>query len=771
MADSALSKVSQLGLWIFVFCLMLSASYAVFIQGRFTIDTGLADVAPDIVKSEHAKDAIKSLRTNIEKRMLLLVSGVDQDAVFDAADALSESLANSPELRVLPNSEELVENLIRTLERYRFNFLGQQQADFLVKTSKEQIAESAVRALHSMASARVYPFNKDPFGIHSASLFELLQNLQSVEKENQELIRQTIGLSIVGNALSMNEQSVLIHELESNINRVISEFDVEIDQSGVFFFAVHAAQESKRDISFISGISSVGVVLLLLLVFRSISALLLPVVSVLVGVAFAFIATHFVYGNVHVLTIVFGASLIGIVIDYSLHYFYHSSNADAKSDSIEREALHRALLLSLCTSLIGYAALSFSGLDALKKVAFFSCCGLFMAWLSVICFGQFAVRNGIKSDPFLLRAAVNGLLGLVKPLAKVGGLIVISVLVMAALVLLFVKPFSDDPRVFFTAPQALIESERKVAAVANDYEPGRYVLLLGASVEQVQLRFEQAQSVISTKTKLPSSALSSVFSLVPSKKQQLEAYRLQKKLYGHDGAIELLAREVDLSSIVVDSIIKEYENSDDEYLTPAMVQEVLGESLPPMWFENASGYVGFVLIRKGINADTLADALSGIEGVEYVNTLTKTQFALAEQRQSAMNLLILAYVLVAGVLIARFRSFKAAYMVGVPLASSAMLLLLAVPFSYELNLFHVMALFLVLGFGMDYTIFVREMGEHQAKTLQAILLSALTSLLSFGLLSLSNIPVVASFGTALLIGNGFNLLGAFLYSQLTVRNA
>ena len=66
-----------------------------------------------------------------------------------------------------------------------------------------------------------------------------------------------------------------------------------------------------------------------------------------------------------------------------------------------------------------------------------------------------------------------------------------------------------------------------------------------------------------------------------------------------------------------------------------------------------------------------------------------------------------------------------------------------------------MALFLVLGFGMDYTIFSRELRAHADVTLQAILLSALTSLLSFGLLSLSSIPVVASFGITLLVGNTF----------------
>jgi predicted exporter len=76
-----------------------------------------------------------------------------------------------------------------------------------------------------------------------------------------------------------------------------------------------------------------------------------------------------------------------------------------------------------------------------------------------------------------------------------------------------------------------------------------------------------------------------------------------------------------------------------------------------------------------------------------------------------------------------------------------------------------MALFLVLGFGMDYVIFVYEMRSQPPAALQAILLSALTSLLSFGLLSLSKIPVVSSFGLTLLVGNMINLMGAFILSH------
>lgn len=755
--------------------IFLAVSYAISLNGQFKLDTGLADVAPKIANNAQTQNAIKALRDNIEKRIVLLVSGLDEDHVLDASDELARELQQLPAVFLLPSDDELLEQLIVALEPYRFGLLSEPQVKLLNHRSAQEWVDVAKRDATSISGARIYSFAKDPFGISSDSLFDVLQQLQVRGAEDSplrpkgSLSHQSLALLIKSDALNMRQQQDLSVQLDTIIAKVLSQYEVSIDRSGIFFFAAQAAQQSKKDISLISSISTVGVVLLLLFVFRSLLALALPVVSVLMGVGFAFLVTHFVFGSVHVLTIVFGASLIGIVIDYSLHYFYHSASGLQATPELHKQeysALHRALLLSLCTSLIGYAALSFSGLAALKKVALFSCCGLLMAWLSVICLGGVATRGGLRANSAALQATVHRLLALLRVCRRPFlGIVIVMTIMGGATSWLLVKPFSDDPRVFFTASPELLESERRVAALANDYEPGRYVLLLGDSVADIQQRFESLQTVLRTETDLPVRAFSSVFGLVPTAQQQAQAYELQTKLYQSGGALDSLATELGMAPAAVTDLRAEFRAASARKLSPEDIHEILGEALPPMWFASDAGYVGFVLIRKGVNADALDSALNKIDGVEYVNTLEKTKAALAEQRESASMVLLLAYLLVAVLLAFRFRSLSAALMVCVPMTSTAMLFLLAQPLGYSLNLFHIMSLFLVLGFGMDYTIFVREMRAHQEKTLQAIMLSALTSLLSFGLLAISSIPVVASFGTALLIGNSFNLLGAFVYSS------
>ena len=70
----------------------------------------------------------------------------------------------------------------------------------------------------------------------------------------------------------------------------------------------------------------------------------------------------------------------------------------------------------------------------------------------------------------------------------------------------------------------------------------------------------------------------------------------------------------------------------------------------------------------------------------------------------------------------------------------------------SLTLFNLMGLMLVLGVGVNYAIFLCEGGVNEAATLAGVLLSAGTTLLSFGLLAFSSMPALSGFGLTLLLG-------------------
>jgi predicted exporter len=72
------------------------------------------------------------------------------------------------------------------------------------------------------------------------------------------------------------------------------------------------------------------------------------------------------------------------------------------------------------------------------------------------------------------------------------------------------------------------------------------------------------------------------------------------------------------------------------------------------------------------------------------------------------------------------------------------------------NLFNCLALMLVLGVGANYAVFLREGCLRDGADLGAVwtgvLLSAATTLLSFGMLGMSAMPALKSFGATLSLG-------------------
>lgn len=93
-----------------------------------------------------------------------------------------------------------------------------------------------------------------------------------------------------------------------------------------------------------------------------------------------------------------GSSLIGVAVDYPLHYLSKSwSLKPWRSWPAVRLTLP-GLSLSLATSCIGYLALAFTPFPALTQIAIFSAAGLVGAYLSAVCLLP-ALLNGMTLQP------------------------------------------------------------------------------------------------------------------------------------------------------------------------------------------------------------------------------------------------------------------------------------------------------------------------------------------------------------------------------------
>ena len=111
------------------------------------------------------------------------------------------------------------------------------------------------------------------------------------------------------------------------------------------------------------------------LAFRSLWPRLLMTLSLLVGMGTALSVTALVFGQVHLLTTVFGASLIGCAEDYGLYYFASRQGAPGVAPLRMMSTLLPGLALALLTSALGYFALGVPPFPGLRQMALFSVVG------------------------------------------------------------------------------------------------------------------------------------------------------------------------------------------------------------------------------------------------------------------------------------------------------------------------------------------------------------------------------------------------------------
>ncbi len=115
--------------------------------------------------------------------------------------------------------------------------------------------------------------------------------------------------------------------------------------------------QANREVNTIGWGSLAAVLLLVWLAFRSLRPLLLVALSLLVGCAVAMTVTVLVFGKVHLLTLIFGASLVGVAEDYGIHWFASRQGvASERRWSLLRHLLP-GLWLALLTSAMAYLAL------------------------------------------------------------------------------------------------------------------------------------------------------------------------------------------------------------------------------------------------------------------------------------------------------------------------------------------------------------------------------------------------------------------------------
>jgi len=723
------------------------------------LESDVFALLPQDEQAPAAQRAMAQLAEQGERRVVVMLGGSDWGAVRQAAQRFDEALmAQQAGLQRSPDALQ-PEQLMAFYASWRDALLTDAQRAALPSAAVPALVAQAMGRLHGLGVGQPTTWSADPLGLWPSWWAErggltaarprdgVLWVRDEAHREWAVLLYETQGSAFRfdgqrrwGDALS---------QAEAAARRDLGD-GLTVLSAGVPLHAEAGAAQGHQEMNTIGLGSLLAVIALVLAAFKSAGPMLMIALSLVIGCAAGLSATVLVFGQVHLLTLVFGASLVGVAEDFGIHYFASRLGApDAPRWSLMRHLLP-GLLLALVTSVLGYLVLAVVPFPGLRQMALFSAVGLMAAFATAVCWFPWMDRGQLRSGRFANGMAASLTHWPVLTRARLWvALVILGLLAAVGITRLQVN---DDLRQLQSSPPALIKAQLEVGRLLQMPSPAQFFLVQGRTQDEVLRREEALKEALAAWQAQPAHqgmhiGVSAVSDWVPSRQRQLDNRALTQ------------ARE----SAVLQAVGQAVGESLHRPLfaaAPLTVNQWLSSpassGVRAQWLGAQDGGFASVVLIRGLNQRAQAQALSAlapsVEGVQWVDRADDMSALLGRFRGVMGWLLVLGHALVLVTLCLRFG--RSAWRAWLPCALGslvcvAILGLLGEPF----QLFNLLALMLLLGMGVDYGIFLLEHpGEQQGHAWLAVLLGAISTGLSFGLLALSSTPALRAFGLTLLIG-------------------
>jgi predicted exporter len=733
------------GLWALVMgavlghCLWLA-------RGGLQVETNLLALLPPSAELQAAAQLTDAAAKRGQQEVVVLLSA----PTLAEAEAAAESAEQRLPLQWESPSAN-ADQLTNPLAPHRAALLDDEQLASL-QVSDDRLGARAWAALTQPLGLRIGKLADDPLGLFSetlarrATLSRLAPRGHFWELPLASTPTLALRGRVRGEAFSLSGAEPLANAFAALRQSVPS--IVEMHIAGVPLFAEAAAAQAAAEVSTVGVGSLIGIVLLMWLAFRSVRPLVWVVASVALGVASGLSATTLVFGKVHVMTLVFGASLVGVAEDYAIHWFVSRQQSPHEVPRALLRRLLPGLALAMGTSVAGYAVLGAAPFPSLRQVAFFSAVGLASAFITVAVWFPSLASHPVAPTALATRwTQARRWWPQLSTRPLLVGSIGIALFALWSLTRLEAR---DDVRGLQSAPPELVREQRYVAEALGLPGPAQFFLINGSDETEVLSREETLRQQLGLLERdgviTGHVAVSQWVPSAPRQRRSQSAF-----VHARDVALAVLADQ--LNDVTPSPLPAAPLRVSDLKDTP------LWAALGPLWGDTQS-----LVLLSGVTPDALP-ALKAVDtpGTRLIDRTDAISQRLRRWRELMQWLLGPALVIVAMALAWRFGVSSWRPLVPVMLGGLVALSMVSA-IGESLTLFHVLALYVLLGVGVDYGIFLLEHPEGGEAWL-AVGLGAVSTLLSFGLLAVSRTPAIHAFGLTLGVGVAFVWLVAPLFAK------
>lgn len=767
---------------VFFVLIALSGWFA----SRIEIRENVSDIFPDNKKGGQVNQMLQSKA--LEKLIVMVsfhdTTRVDPDSLLVLADSLVTKIQSRTsgyirELNFRVDDERTFE-VFNTISAHLPVFLTEedyQQLDSMLRPEPlaQRIHEN-YRQLVSpsgMITKRIYA--KDILGISQLGLAKI-QQLQYDDNyalyDNAIFTRDKkhvlIFISPEYPASDTGHNIRLIEALDDAIHELHAQYaSVDAVYFGGTAVAVGNARQLRKDTILTLTLTIVLLGAFVIWFFKKKRAPLVVLVPVGFGALFSMAGISLLQGNISVIALASGSIILGIAVNYSLHFIVHIQHAGNTRDTIKD--LSRPMTLGSTTTVLAFLGLQFANAGVLRDIGLFAALSLIGAAVCTLIFLPHFFKHNLFQKNVKAEKHLGKFLAF-DPSAKKR--LVWGIIFITPVFFYFagdVKFNSDMNRLNFLAPE-LDQAQQKLNVISEFSLQSAYIVISGDNTQKALQASERVHPILRTSEKQGiADKYVSVSSLLVS--DSLQRIRLAKwKAYWNDSrkaAAEAVLRQegqkLNFSPVVYDRFAdfvgQEYALMDAqafEAIKRTFFTDYISET------KNGTTIITPVKVEPA-RKEKFYETIDRVPSADVVDRKTITNNFIENVNDDFTFIVTFTSILVFVSLLVAYGRIELALITFFPMFITWIWILgIMALFDIEFNIVNVMISTFIFGLGDDYSIFTMDGLQQEYKTGRkvlssvrvSILISALTTICGLGVLIFAKHPALQSIAFISIIGIG-----------------
>lgn len=725
-----------------IFALITSAMIVII---ALRIDSIQSDIYSllELDFSPTQKQALQKIQQNFAKDISFLS---DDETLLDEIFAIAPpNLFSSIKLKFDDS------NVLDTLYPLRLALLNYET--FSKIKNKAFFSQNAQELVHSFALRLLSP-SQDLFNLLGHST--LLDNNKGLKLDIasarlyalDNITQKKYYFASARLAESIDSQMLLDFVLEAR--KMAEKSSAHLLIQGGAIFSASGKQEGIKESIYMGGLSLVLVGVLLFGAFGSVRIFWLAMVigfSFLCGLSGAL----FVFAHLHILSIVISTSLVGLIIDFAIHWLAKERYKVVCHSSIL--SMRKIFLLGLFITTSGYGLFLLSPMPFLHQVAVISIFALVGAFFASFVLLPHILQGSVFVSKHGFRKPFLTVINVAKPFFRKYIFWLAPFVAIFATTLLLRTDTQEDIAKYSSIPKQSLQELQDFARISNA-STQKFILLESGDIALERELMNSIKDFIDRYDGLSS------FLLSPKEQQEvIDAF----KQASNDKEILRLYENLGLEKSQILEVFEKIAS-----LQPLSLEQILSTDIGSDFARfvvsanpslHHQSYISFPHFKPLIQKDELEAILS-----KYDATLIDFQKSINESfgtiKFNAIWLKIFGYILAFIALSIAFGLKKSTMMMSVVLLSTLASLGIVLAFGIGFNIFVVFGLIISSAVGIDYVLLAQNHSLSPKDRVFGITLASLTSIISFCLLSLSHTQAVVSFGLSATLGMAFCALGA-----------